>query len=142
MKVYFNAAMTRYRKLLPLYQSLGNIIKELNHTIISEHVIAEETTNGDWIQTYEPEKLWQREMQHLQEADVLISEVTTRSFGVAFMIEEALKQKKPIISLYYALPFQKDLPLMLRAKPGINFKVYTEETARVRLQDFFSEVAK
>ncbi|MBI5151864.1 MAG: hypothetical protein HZA34_04900 [Candidatus Pacebacteria bacterium] len=141
MNIYFSAAMTRYRKMLPMYMSLAEIIKDLGHTITSHHVIDPKTTDGDWIRQYKPEQLWQREVERLQNSDVLISEVTTPSYGVAFMMDEALNMKKPQLSLYYALPFQQDnLPLMLRGKPGIYFQMYTEDTARVVISDFFKSL--
>lgn len=141
MKVYFSAAITRYRKLLPLYQSLVGIIEDLGHEVISKHVVDIKTTKGDWIPTYDPKSLWDREMDRLKEADALVSEITTPAFGVAFLIDEFLKMKKPLISMYYALPHQKDhLPLMLRGKPGINFQIYTEENARAVLQKFFDGI--
>lgn len=121
-----------------MYMSLAGIIKDLGHTVTSQHVIDPKTTEGEWIHDYKPDQLWKREIDRLQDSDVLISEVTTPSFGVAFMMDEAMKLKKPQLSLYYALPFQQDdLPLMLRGKPDINFRIYTEENARAVLHDFF-----
>lgn len=141
MNVYFSAAMTRYRKMLPIYMSLAEIIKDLGHTITSQHVVDPKTTEGEWISNYKPAELWKRELDRLHQSDVLISEVTTPSFGVAFMMDEAILMKKPQLSLYYALPFQEnDLPLMLRGKPGVNFTIYTEDTARAVLNDFFQKV--
>ena len=138
MKVYFSAAMTRYRKMLPMYMSLAEIIKDLGHTITSQHVVDPQTTEGEWIRDYKPDQLWRREVERLQQSDVLISEVTTPSYGVAFMMDESINLKKPQLSLYYALPFQvDDLPLMLRGKPEINFHIYTEENARFVLSEFF-----
>lgn len=143
MKVYFSASMTRYRKMLPLYISLTKIITDLGHEITSQHVVDPQITDGEWVKEYNPEKLWKREIDRLQNSDILISEVTTPSYGVAFMMEEALKQSMPLLSLYYALPFQmEELPLMLRGKPGINFQIYTEETARYTLKSFFDSVKK
>lgn len=125
--------------MLPMYMSLAQIIEGLGHKITSEHVIDPKTTEGDWISTYKPDELWQREAGRLKDSDVLISEVTTPSFGVAFMMDEAIKLNKPQLSLYYALPFQEDsLPLMLKGKPGVNFQIYTEEDAKVVLTNFFT----
>lgn len=141
MKVYFSAAMTRYRKLLPVYMSLSKIIEDLGHEITSGHVIKAQTTEGDWIKKYDPDKVWESETKRLKDSDILISEVTTPSYGVAFMMEEALKRGVPQLSLYYALPFQGDnLPLMLRGKPDINFQIYTEDNARVVLKKFFDSI--
>jgi len=141
MKVYFSAAMTKYRELLPMYRSLSKIINDLGHEITSKHVIDPKTTEGEWISYYDPEELWQRELNRLKNSDVLISEVTTPAFGVAFMMEEALKLKKPQLSLYYSLPLREGkLPLMLRGKPNINFQIYTEENAKTLLENFFNNL--
>ena len=142
MKVYFSGAMTRYRELLPMYQSLAHIIENLGHTITSRHVIDPKTTQGDWISHYDPNELWMRETNRLKNSDVLISEVTTPAFGVAFMMEEAIKLNKPQLSLYYALPFQKNLPLMLRGKPKINFQIYTEDNVKFIIKRFFSKIGQ
>ncbi len=140
MKVYFSAAMTRYRKLLPLYACISDIIKDLGHEVVSQHVIDPQTTAGDWIPHYEPHQLWEREVGRLQDSNVLVSEVTTPSFGVAFIMDEAIKLHKPQLSLYYALPFQEsEIPLMLRGKPDIQFQIYTVKTVRAVLTTFLAQ---
>ena len=141
MKVYFSAAMTRYRKLLPMYMGLAKIVTDMGHEITSDHVIDPKTTSSNWISKYNPDQLWQREVERLKNSDVLISEVTTPAFGVAFMMDEAIKMNKPQLSMYYALPFQeKNLPLMLRGKPDLNFQIYTEDTAKTILANFFNSL--
>ena len=39
MNVYFGAAITRYRKLLPVYRSVVSIIEDLGHEVLSKHVV-------------------------------------------------------------------------------------------------------
>ena len=133
--------MTKYRELLPMYCSLSKIITDMGHKITSKHVVDPKTTDGEWISDYNPKELWQREIDRLKQSDVLISETTTPAFGVAFMMDKALELNKPQLSLYYSLPEQKGkLPLMLRGKPDINFQIYTEDSAKTLLENFFNKL--
>ncbi len=139
MQVYFGASISRYRKLLPVYQSIVAIIEDLGHTVLSKHVIQEKTTKGDWQKQYCPQELFYRELHRLQRADVLVAEVTTPSWGTAFLIEAAIQNHKPLLCLYYGLD-ERSVPLMLRGHTAINLHLYTEDSVRSLLAKFFSGI--
>jgi len=137
MRVYFGASITRYRKLLPVYQSIVFIIEDLGHQVTSKHVIEDKTTQGDWQKDYNPQQLFQREVKRLKESDVFVAELTTPSWGTAFIMEECLKLKKPLLTLHYGLDVDK-VPLMLRGNKKLNIQIYTEDNVRVILSKFLS----
>ena len=139
MKIYFAAAMTYYRDMLPMYQSICRKIEELGHEILSKHVLAEKTTEGSWERDYDPQKLFQREAGRIKEADVIVAELTTPSWGTAFLIEEAIRQKKTILSLYYG-DYEGKVPLMLRGHPHLGLKIYTEENLGKLIENFFKNL--
>lgn len=123
--------------MLPVYQSIVDIIESLSHEVTSKHVIKEETTEGNWQKEYNPQQLFQREVDRLKEADLMIAELTTPSWGTMFLIEECLKRKKPLLALYYAHSLE-NVPLMLRGHPDLDVKMYTEDNIRGILTKFCS----
>lgn len=139
VNVYFSASMSKYRKLLPLTSDIARMIEDLGHTITSKHVTKKETTKGEWTKQYDPQRLYEREVRRLASSDVLITEVTTPSFGGGFMIQTAIALGKPLLSLHYGIDEEK-IPLMLRGHKAINLKLYTEENARGVLKKFFDNV--
>lgn len=139
MKIYFAASMTRHRDMLPVYQSIVGVIEDLGHTVTSKHVVEEKTTEGDWQREYKPHELYLREMHRLQASDILVADVTTPSWGTAFLIDAALDQHKPLICLYYGLD-EDSVPLMLRGNQAINLHLYNEDSIREILSAFFPRI--
>lgn len=125
---------------MPIKQDLGRMIAELGHEITSQHVLDPETTaKPGWENDYEPRQLYERELKRLEEADVLVTEVTIPSFGAAFLIDKALDLKKPVLSLHYG--DVQHVPLMLKGREKeLNLHVYTEETVREIIENFFGSL--
>src|SRR4030067_1050628 len=140
MKVYFSASLSKTQNLMPVKQDLAQIITDLSHVITSQHVLDPETTaKSDWEHDYEPAELYRREIERLEEAEVLVTEVTVPSFGAAFLIDKMLELKKPLLTLHFG-DWQHG-PLMLRGRAKeINLHIYTEDTAREIIKQFFKNL--
>jgi nucleoside 2-deoxyribosyltransferase len=99
MKVYFGASITLDRSRLPIYQEIAKEIETLGHQITSQHVVDPGLTEGEWQKQYVPKELFKRETDRLDKSDVMIAEVTSPSWGTAFLIEYALNHGKPVLAL-------------------------------------------
>ena len=125
MKVYFGASITLDRSRLPIYQEIAKEIETLGHQITSQHVVDPGLTEGEWQNQYVPKELFKRETDRLDKSDVMIAEVTSPSWGTAFLIEYALNHGKPVLALYYkdaAMP----LPMMIEGHPDLYVSHYSK----------------
>lgn len=98
MKIYFCASIRggremreEYQKLIAMLQVHGKVLTE--HIADPSHIPQAELELTD-TQIYEQDRAW------LEEADVVVAEVTTPSLGVGFEIGYALQLKKPILCLF------------------------------------------
>jgi dTMP kinase len=99
MKIYFGAAVSLERaEYLPLYKKIVTEIEKLGHEVLSKHVIdpSIDPTGG-----LKPSELFEREVETVQQADVMVAEVTAPSWGTALLMEKALDQGIPVLALFY-----------------------------------------
>ncbi len=123
MKVYFGAAVSLTRKLLPLYQKIVKEIKKQGHQVISEYVADPRLKIGDGLSA---EKLFRRETKAIDKVDLMVAEVTAPSWGTAFLMEHALKNNKPVLALFYKDNGGK-LPMMVKGHPELYVESYDED---------------
>lgn len=130
MKVYFGASFSLDRSLLPVYQEVVASLKKLGHSVISEHVTDPLTPVGDGLS---PKELFEREAKLIEQADVMVADVTLPSWGTAFLMEQALSKNKTVLALYY-----KDavtpIPIMIAGHPELYIAHYTKGNIRTVLK--------
>ncbi|MDA3822352.1 MAG: nucleoside 2-deoxyribosyltransferase [Bacteroidales bacterium] len=98
MKIYFCASIRGGREMREEYQKLIGML-QVHGKVLTEHIadpalIPQSELNLKDTQIYEQDRAW------LEEADVVVAEVTTPSLGVGFEIGYALQLKKPILCLF------------------------------------------
>jgi nucleoside 2-deoxyribosyltransferase len=98
MKIYFAGAIRGGREDQELYLKIINYLKQYGE-VLTEHVGAEsinilgEKDNKDNF-------IYERDMEWLIKADVIVAEVTTPSLGVGYEIGRAIQFNKKVICLY------------------------------------------
>jgi nucleoside 2-deoxyribosyltransferase len=136
MKIYFAASIRAGRDDKDLYM---DIIKHLqNHgQVLTEHI-------GDIenIPTVDQNKtdqfIYERDMDWIKEADIVVAEVTQPSLGVGYEIGWA-EGKKPIICLYREQE-GKRLSAMLSGNKNLTVFKYTDlDDVKGILGDFFKD---
>lgn len=132
MKIYFGAAITYSRKLLPQYQKIVATVKKLGHQVLSEYVVDPKLKLGDGLPA---DKLFQRESETVEGADVMIAEVTTPSWGTPFLMTHALKLGKPVLALFYG-DNPQDIPLMIKGHPDLYVENYDEDNIKLILEKY------
>ena len=130
MKIYFGASITYDRSLLPVYQKIVSELKNLGHTILSEHVVDPSLKPGSGMSA---SKLFSRETKTIEKADVMVAEVTAPSWGTAFLMEHALENDKPVLALFYKEQ-EQPLPLMIKGHPELYLEHYDEDNIHSVLQ--------
>lgn len=130
MKVYFSAAISLDRSFLPIYAQIVEELKKLGHEVVSEHVVDPNLKFGEGMN---PKELFAKQAILIDQADAVIAEVTSPSWGTAFLMEHALTAGKPVLALYYkeaAMP----LPMMIEGHPELYVAHYTKGNIRTILK--------
>lgn len=136
MKVYFGASITLSRDLLPVYQRIVSEIKKQGHQVLSEHVVDPDLKIKDGKRA---RKIFADETKKIEQADLMIAEVTEPSWGTAFLIEHGLEHKKPVIALFYK-DAPHELPPMVAGHPELFVDHYDEDNIGSVLRHFFKFV--
>lgn len=139
MKIYFAAAVSINReKYLSLYKDLATEITGLGHEILSQQVIdaAVDPSGG-----LEPDELFQREAELVEQAEVLVAEVTAPSWGTAILMEHALEHGIPVLALFYKDSDHK-LPTMIEGHPEVYIAHYNQSNMKSVLRSNLKHFAR
>lgn len=136
MKVYFAAAVSLDRSMLPVYGQIVREVKKLGHTVVNEHVVDPKMPVGDNLSA---QALYKRETLLIDKAGAVVADVTKPSWGTAFLMEHAIATDKPVLSLYYK-EAEVPLPMMIEGHPEVYVAHYTRGNIRTVLKknlDYF-----
>jgi len=102
MKVHFIGSMTDLENNIGTFRSIVDIIKKSGAKLTREWVEGAYSTNQindeDDIETVWP-KIYRENKEAVSRADVIIAEISNRSFLVGFQVAYALQMKKPVLLL-------------------------------------------
>ncbi len=141
MKVYFAAAVSLDRTMLPVYRQIVAEIKRLGHSLVNEHIVDPDMPVGDNLSA---SALYKRETILIDKSEAMIADVTMPSWGTAFLMEHAISTDKPALALYYK-DADKPLPMMIEGHPEVYVAHYTKSNIRTVLKknlDYFVVMAK
>jgi dTMP kinase len=138
IKVYFGAAISVDRSLLPIYRKIVNTINEEGGEVLSQHVVDPNYQPGGGVS---PKVLYRRQINLLAKADVMVAEVTVPSWGTAFLIEQALKMGKPVLALFYK-DQEAPLPAMVAGHPELYLEHYSEDNIQTVIKHNFAHFAQ
>lgn len=140
MKIYFTAAISNIGpEMKKNYALIISHLEKLGHTVITSSPIANEKydlsgqTDLDALSNQKKLSKWKKQ------ADVVMVEGSTPSFGVGQEISEALVDNKQVIILY--TPGSKPHILISQNQESIYFAEYTQTTLNKVLEDYI-EYAK
>ena len=134
MKIYFAGSIRGGREDQALYAQIIDLLSEYG-TVLTEHI-------GDHLlghqgETYpSDQEIYERDMHWLQEADLVVAEVTTPSLGVGYEIGKA-EDSKPVLCLYRQEK-DKRLSAMLLGNANLSIKTYRDlEEVKKVISDYF-----
>ena len=98
MKIYFAGAIRGGREDAQLYENIIAYLKDKGE-VLTEHV---GSTNLNWKGeiSRKDEEIYNRDMEWLKSADIVVAEVTTPSLGVGYELGIAEKLNIPVLCLY------------------------------------------
>lgn len=122
MKIYFAGSIRGGRDDAGLYGELITVLQKYG-TVLTEHVGDRQlSVHGEG---QAAEYIFQRDVDWVREADVIVAEVTTPSLGVGYEISLAEQLGKNIICLYRPQSDRK-LSAMLLGNPKLTVVEYND----------------
>ena len=101
--------------------------------MLTEHIA--DVLNGDEVDVSD-EEIFLRDVAWLEEADVLVAEVTAPSLGVGYEIGGAEALKKPVLCLYRGRPGRR-LSAMISGNRGLVVREYDKPEEALGFIDEF-----
>jgi len=98
MKIYFSCSLTGGRTDEGVYAAIVDDLVTHGHHVLTAHLARPEVMALE--QVVSPREVYERDVQWVKEAEVLIAEVSTPSHGVGYEIALALTLGKPVLCLY------------------------------------------
>ena len=97
--IYFSGSISGGRRDVPLYRQIVAAMEAEGHRVIAGNVIADHI--GDDGEAIEPGAIFSRDLRWIDEAEVLVAEVSMPSIGVGYEIAAArYRNRMPVIALY------------------------------------------
>ncbi|MBW8010170.1 MAG: deoxyribonucleoside 5'-monophosphate N-glycosidase [Chloroflexi bacterium] len=98
MKIYFACSITGGRDDEAVYQAIVDALLEDGHEVPTAHIAKPEVISLEHV--VEPEEVFTRDVDWINNSNALIAEVSTPSHGVGYEIAYALSISKPVLCCY------------------------------------------
>lgn len=116
MKIYFAGSIRSGRSKVADYSKIVGKLQEFG-TVLTTHV-ADTTLTSSGEQDLNESQIYARDLKWLQEADLLVADVSIASLGVGYEIALSEKLNKKIICLYDECAENK-LSAMIAGNPNL-----------------------
>lgn len=136
MKVYLAAPMLGVRRALGTVKALAKALTEEGYVLLTPHVV---DVVLDVERGMSPEEIFERDVRLLEEADVLVAEVSYPSLGVGFEIAYALLKGKRVLAFCHRGRLGKTSAL-IRGIRDDRFKLLTYDDSNDAVQKLLSEL--
>jgi len=134
MKIYFAVSVRAGRDDAHIYQEVVKLLKEYGNVLTERN--GEPSFFGEVDMT--DEKIFERDMEWLKSADVLVAEVTNPSLGVGYEIASASNMGKPVLCIYRQTP-GKNMSAMIGGDKSLKHKIYKDVRELPEIfKEFFS----
>lgn len=139
MKIYFSGSISGGRQNLEDYIKIGKVLKSRGHIILTEHIL---DPNLDCKgEQRNPTQIFERDIEMMEESDLVIAEISTPSHGVGYELAWAVEHHKPILCLLDGKLKNHKISAMIEGNTAKNFRVkkYTSETLEKIILEFIEQ---
>ena len=137
MKIYFAGSIRGGREDKDLYLKIIELLKQYG-TVLTEHVGDKDLTRAGENNLSE-EYIYDRDMNWLNQSDIIVAEVTTPSLGVGYEIAKA-ENRKSILCLYREQE-GKSLSAMIAGNKNMKIERYKDLSDIEKiLEEFFKRL--
>jgi nucleoside 2-deoxyribosyltransferase len=123
MNIYFACSITGGREFEQIYQAIVAALEAEGHVIPTSHLASSEVVGLEKIVT--PQDVYLRDIQWINQADLIIAEVSTPSHGVGYEVAYALSIGKPVLCCYQQ---GQAVSKMITGNTNANIRVLTYRT--------------
>ena len=140
MKIYFAASIRGGRKDQNKYNELIGFLSS-KVEVLTEHV-GDLSLGQTGEQDFTDKEIYQRDLEWLESADAVISEVTNPSLGVGYELGVAEKLGKPVLCLFDDSDHNRNLSAMISGNHKITTFRYTSlDQAKEEIVSFIHSVS-
>ena len=140
MKIYFAGAIRGGREDANLYFKIIHYLENFG-TVLTEHVGSTELSETGEVSRTDND-IFQRDLNWLQSADVVVAETSTPSLGVGYELGIAEKLKIPILCLYRPTK-GKHLSAMISGNEKFQCEAYQGfNEAKIHINNFLKQEQK
>ena len=101
MKIYFSASISSMdSKAKANYVLIVKTLEDFGHNVIADHVLMRSDNGYDGQEENESLSMQRKLTKWKKQADLVVVEVSKKSFGVGQEIAQAVASNKPVIALY------------------------------------------
>lgn len=134
MKIYFAGSIRGGDEDRDIYHTFIGRLQQFA-VVLTEHV-GDRTLTGQGESTKSDSEIFERDVAWINEADVIVAEVTAPSLGVGYELGIGEFLEKPVICLYREKDGQR-LSAMIAGNPNFEVQVYQDVDAAVEfVKDF------
>lgn len=134
MNIYFACSLTGGREYEEIYSIIVDHLISRGHVVPTEHLARPEVMELE--EVVDPEDVFQRDVDWIQECDAVVAEVSTPSHGVGYEIAHALNTGKPVLCCYRrGVPVSK--MITGNNSEGLVVRTYEEDEQVVEIVDMF-----
>ncbi len=125
--IYFSGAISGGRADVALYQRIVDTLEAEGYCVLAGAVAAEHVSAGG--ETLHPPDICARDLAWLDQADLVVAEVSIPSLGVGYEIAYATRIRRiPVIALYRPA-WTRRCSAMIAGDPGVHLLEYEEPEA-------------
>ena len=140
MKIYFAGAIRGGREDAEFHFNIIHYLKKFG-VVLTEHVGSTELSEKGEISRTDND-IFQRDLNWLQSADVVVAEVSTPSLGVGYELGIAEKLKIPVLCLYRPIK-GKCLSAMINGNEEFQCRAYQGfDEAKTHINNFLKQEQK
>jgi 2'-deoxynucleoside 5'-phosphate N-hydrolase len=138
--IYFSGSISSGRQDAALYARIVSRLREAGHQVIDGEVTAPAVHEGGG--ALDSEAIFRRDMAWLEEANVLVAEVSRPSTGVGYEIAAARYLRRiPVICLYRPA-WTSRCSAMISGDAGIELIEYEEEGFETMIQQLLGALVR
>ncbi|MWV38651.1 nucleoside 2-deoxyribosyltransferase [Natrialba sp. INN-245] len=135
MNIFFSGSIRGGRDDRDLYVDLIEHLED-HGTVLTEHVGNEDVEEMEAEAELTDDEIHDQDVEWLQQADIVVAEVTTPSLGVGYELGRAVAWEKPVLCLYRP-GAAHELSAMVRGNDAVEVLEYRDlETATSRIDTF------
>jgi len=137
MNIYFAASTAQLSEKKSIFQQILNVLERSKHKVLDSWIV--ERLQGKRSKLTANELLL-KNSQLLQEADLVVVELSTPSFGVGYQFGQALANRKHVLCLYPDSMYQNKISDIVKGHSSslVTLKAYNKSSIQKVIRDYLA----